>query len=272
MEWQAQQQPIECATQHATYVVKTRYDVAVQIPRVGGWHRQVSHCDVGAADLVLPRGRVDGTPRLTLDAMCTCEVTVSHRARPMGTGRYMNAHVDAWTAPSDVAVQFVRWVRSQAPEQLPIHYCGYSTCFRKEAGSHGRDTLGIFRIHQFEKVEQVSNATRTHGTQRHMHATADYKLDSLLRGRTGCSPVRWLQFVITSPDEDASWKAHESMIRVSEEFYDSLGLHYQGGCAAVPAALRTHNHPMMAEYGQCTALPTEPSWHARPSTVDRSVG
>jgi hypothetical protein len=81
----------------------------------------------------------------------------------------MNAHVDAWTAPSDVAVQFVRWVRSQAPEQLPIHYCGYSTCFRKEAGSHGRDTLGIFRIHQFEKVEQVSTAT---STQRHTTAHA----------------------------------------------------------------------------------------------------
>ena len=29
--------------------------------------------------------------------------------------------------------------------QLPIKYIGYSTCFRKEAGSHGRDTLGIFR-------------------------------------------------------------------------------------------------------------------------------
>ena len=129
---------------------------------------------------------------------------------------------------SDVAVQFVRWVRSQAPEQLPIHYCGYSTCFRKEAGSHGRDTLGIFRIHQFEKVEQVSNATRTRGTQQHMLATADNKMDIWLRGSTWCSPVRWLQFVITSPDEDASWKAHESMIRVSEEFYDSLGLHYQG--------------------------------------------
>lgn len=31
------------------------------------------------------------------------------------------------------------------PPQLPIKYVGYSTCFRKEAGSHGRDTLGIFR-------------------------------------------------------------------------------------------------------------------------------
>lgn len=39
-------------------------------------------------------------------------------------------------------------------EQLPIKYAGYSTCFRKEAGAHGKDTWGIFRIHQFEKIEQ----------------------------------------------------------------------------------------------------------------------
>uniref|UniRef100_K4A9Y7 serine--tRNA ligase n=1 Tax=Setaria italica TaxID=4555 RepID=K4A9Y7_SETIT len=38
--------------------------------------------------------------------------------------------------------------------ELPIRYAGYSTCFRKEAGSHGRDTAGIFRVHQFEKIEQ----------------------------------------------------------------------------------------------------------------------
>ncbi|MBI5061160.1 MAG: serine--tRNA ligase [Candidatus Aenigmarchaeota archaeon] len=39
-------------------------------------------------------------------------------------------------------------------EALPLKYCAWSPCFRKEAGSHGRDTKGIFRIHQFEKVEQ----------------------------------------------------------------------------------------------------------------------
>jgi len=43
----------------------------------------------------------------------------------------------------------------ESPEtQLPIRYAGYSTCFRKEAGSAGRDMWGIFRVHQFEKVEQ----------------------------------------------------------------------------------------------------------------------
>jgi len=38
--------------------------------------------------------------------------------------------------------------------RLPIRYLGVSPCFRKEAGAHGRDTKGIFRVHQFEKVEQ----------------------------------------------------------------------------------------------------------------------
>jgi len=39
-------------------------------------------------------------------------------------------------------------------KELPIKYAGYSTCFRKEAGSHGKDAWGIFRVHQFEKIEQ----------------------------------------------------------------------------------------------------------------------
>ena len=41
-----------------------------------------------------------------------------------------------------------------SPDDLPLRYYALSTCFRKEAGSHGKDTLGIFRVHQFEKIEQ----------------------------------------------------------------------------------------------------------------------
>jgi seryl-tRNA synthetase len=47
-------------------------------------------------------------------------------------------HADEWLGPQDV----------------PIKYAGYSTCYRREAGSHGRDAWGIFRVHQFEKIEQ----------------------------------------------------------------------------------------------------------------------
>jgi seryl-tRNA synthetase len=40
-------------------------------------------------------------------------------------------------------------------ENLPIHYCAYSSCFRREAGSYGKDTRGFLRLHQFNKVELV---------------------------------------------------------------------------------------------------------------------
>ncbi|EIJ87727.1 seryl-tRNA synthetase [Nematocida parisii] len=43
------------------------------------------------------------------------------------------------------------WIKET---ELPIRYGGYSTCFRKEAGAHGKDNRGIFRVHQFEKIEQ----------------------------------------------------------------------------------------------------------------------
>ena len=41
-------------------------------------------------------------------------------------------------------------------EDLPIRYAGFSTCFRREAGTYGKDTTGIFRVHQFDKVEMFS--------------------------------------------------------------------------------------------------------------------
>ncbi|HXV04456.1 MAG TPA: serine--tRNA ligase [Solirubrobacterales bacterium] len=42
------------------------------------------------------------------------------------------------------------------PGELPLRYSGFSTCFRREAGAAGRDTRGIFRVHQFDKVEMFS--------------------------------------------------------------------------------------------------------------------
>jgi seryl-tRNA synthetase len=66
-------------------------------------------------------------------------------------------------------------------KDLPIKYAGISPCFRKEAGAHGRDQKGIFRVHQFDKIEQ---------------------------------------FVFSRPED--SWKEHEKMLLVVEEFYQKL--------------------------------------------------
>mmetsp|Transcript_22952 Transcript_22952/g.39356 ORF Transcript_22952/g.39356 Transcript_22952/m.39356 type:complete len:463 (+) Transcript_22952:59-1447(+) len=58
---------------------------------------------------------------------------------------------------------------------LPLKYAGYSTCFRKEVGRHGQDTLGIFRIHQFEKIEQfcITAPDKSWEMQEEMIATAE---------------------------------------------------------------------------------------------------
>ena len=64
---------------------------------------------------------------------------------------------------------------------LPARYAAISPCFRKEAGAHGKDQKGIFRVHQFEKIEQ---------------------------------------FVFSKPED--SWKAHENMIAITEEFFQKI--------------------------------------------------
>ena len=70
--------------------------------------------------------------------------------------------------------------------KLPLRYAGYSPCFRKEAGAHGKDMKGIFRVHHFDKVEQ---------------------------------------FVYSRPEE--SWKEHERMLNIAEEFYKKLKIPYR---------------------------------------------
>ena len=55
------------------------------------------------------------------------------------------------TSEQPIAAMHAEEWFEQPEKQLPIKYGGYSSCFRKEAGSHGKDTWGIYRIHQFEK-------------------------------------------------------------------------------------------------------------------------
>src|SRR5918912_1487369 len=50
-------------------------------------------------------------------------------------------------------------------KKLPIRYAGISPCFRKEAGAHGKDMKGIFRVHQFEKVEQFVYSRPEHSSE-----------------------------------------------------------------------------------------------------------
>jgi seryl-tRNA synthetase len=60
------------------------------------------------------------------------------------------------TGTSEVALAGLHADQILDAAELPLRYCGFSTCFRREAGAAGRDTRGIFRVHQFDKVEMFS--------------------------------------------------------------------------------------------------------------------
>jgi seryl-tRNA synthetase len=57
------------------------------------------------------------------------------------------------TGTSEVALAAMHGGEVLAADELPLRYAGYSTCFRREAGAAGKDTRGMFRVHQFDKVE-----------------------------------------------------------------------------------------------------------------------
>jgi seryl-tRNA synthetase len=79
-----------------------------------------------------------------------------------GTGFLGQAAQDVYHLPADdlylVGTSEVAMAAYHSEEildgaSLPLHYVGYSPCFRREAGSYGKDTRGIFRVHWFDKVE-----------------------------------------------------------------------------------------------------------------------
>ncbi|MDB4995701.1 MAG: Seryl-tRNA synthetase [Myxococcaceae bacterium] len=90
-------------------------------------------------------------------------VIVKERAL-VGTGFFPLGKEEAYSIPADdlylVGTSEVPLVSMHADEQLdhaslPLRYAGISPCFRREAGAHGKDTRGLYRVHQFTKVEQV---------------------------------------------------------------------------------------------------------------------
>jgi len=68
---------------------------------------------------------------------------------------------------SEVALASLHAAEMLAEEELPLRYAGFSPCFRREAGAAGRDTRGIFRVHQFDKVEMFSFVRPEEGEEEH---------------------------------------------------------------------------------------------------------
>lgn len=77
-------------------------------------------------------------------------------ARPRRTCTTWRRTTTTWSAPPRSPSPPTTWTRSSTAGKLPLRYAGFSPCFRREAGTYGKDTRGIFRVHQFDKVEMFS--------------------------------------------------------------------------------------------------------------------
>ncbi len=82
-----------------------------------------------------------------------------------GTGMFPDTEQQIYAVPEDelylvgtseVALASLHAGEILAAEQLPLRYAGFSSCFRREAGAAGKDTRGIIRVHQFDKVEMFA--------------------------------------------------------------------------------------------------------------------
>lgn len=87
-----------------------------------------------------------------------------NRDAALGTGHLPKFGEDMYAIPEDgfylvptaeVPVTNLHAGEILAPDALPVRYVAYSPCFRREAGAHGKDTRGLIRVHQFDKVELV---------------------------------------------------------------------------------------------------------------------
>ena len=98
--------------------------------------------------------------------------------------------------------------------KLPMRYAGYSSCFRREAGSYGKDTRGIIRVHQFEKVEMFSFCTPEDAAEEHKRLLQwekdflnameiPYRVIDVASGDLGSSAVRKFDCEAWVPTQDA---------------------------------------------------------------------
>jgi len=84
------------------------------------------------------------------------------------------AEDDLWLTPTaEVPVTSLHRDEVIPAEQLPLRYVAYTPCFRREAGSYGRDTRGLIRLHQFNKVELYWFAHPEHSADAHEQITRD---------------------------------------------------------------------------------------------------
>lgn len=131
----------------------------------------------------------EGFTPMTVPVMVNKEAMVGTGYFPWGADdHYTTQDGQILTGTAEVSLTAYHMGETLTEKDLPVKIAGISPCFRREVGAHGKDTAGVVRVHQFNKVEQV---------------------------------------VYTVADEEETRKWHDKMIGLSEQLLTDLGLSYQ---------------------------------------------
>ncbi|MFZ4555580.1 MAG: serine--tRNA ligase [Pseudanabaena sp.] len=151
------------------------------------------------------------------------------------------AEDDLWLIPTaEVPVTNLYRDETIDAETLPIHHCAYTPCFRREAGSYGRDTRGLIRLHQFNKVELVKFVLPENSAEEHEKLVRDaesilqalklpYRVVELCTGDIGFSAAKcydlevWLPSANTYREISSCSNFHDFQARRANIRFKSKG-------------------------------------------------
>jgi seryl-tRNA synthetase len=143
-----------------------------------------------------------------------------------------------------------------APDQLPLRYAGFSTCFRREAGAGGKDTRGIFRVHQFDKVEMFSFCEPSASAEEHQRLLAieegilqaleiPYRVVDIAAGDLGASAARKFDCEAWIPSQ-GRYREVTSCSNTTDYQARRLASRYRPAEGAPPEPLHTLNGTAVA--------------------------
>jgi seryl-tRNA synthetase len=193
------------------------------------------------------------------------------------------------TGTSEVALAGLHMDEILDAGELPLRYAGYSTCFRREAGAAGKDTRGMFRVHQFDKVEMFSYVLPEASGEEHEYLLAveeelvqelgiPYRVVNVAAGDLGLSaskkydieawfPGQQRYREITSTSNTTDFQARRLAIRFRAEQGGPQELHTLNGTAITARSLIAILENFQDEDG-AVAVPPVLERYGAPSRVE----
>jgi seryl-tRNA synthetase len=155
------------------------------------------------------------------------------------------------TGTSEVALAGLHADQILDAGELPLRYCAFSTCFRREAGAAGRDTRGMFRVHQFDKVEMFSFVEPSESKAEHERLLAieekilgeleiPYRVVNIAVGDLGAPAAKKYDCEAWIPSQ-GRYRELTSCSNTTDYQARRLGCRYRPGDGESPEAVHTLN-------------------------------